>query len=83
MSLKGAKKQKQEVKPAPLNVRTCSTCHRDISDEIYVKCARCHGFNQCLECFSVGMETQNHLKTHPFILLEPFLQPIFQKSWSD
>lgn len=82
MSLKGAKKQKQETKPVPLNVRTCSTCHRDISDEIYVKCARCHGFNQCLECFSVGMETQSHLKTHPFILLEPFLQPIFQKGWS-
>ena len=82
MSLKGAKKQKQETKTVPLNVRTCSTCHRDISDEIYVKCARCHGFNQCLECFSVGMETQSHLKTHPFILLEPFLQPIFQKGWT-
>ena len=82
MSHKGAKKQRPESRQPSLNVRTCATCHRDISDEIYVKCARCPGFNQCLECFSVGAEAQNHIRTHPFILLEPFLQPIFQKGWS-
>lgn len=82
MSNKAAKKQRPEAKEVPLNFRTCATCHRDISDEIYVKCGRCLGFNQCLECFSVGAEAENHLKTHPFILLEPFLQPIFQEKWT-
>ena len=83
-SHKSAKKQRQDdpSKHQSANIRTCATCHRDISDEIYVKCARCPGFNQCLECFSVGAEAQTHLRTHPFVLLEPLLQPIFQKGWS-
>ncbi|KAH0799577.1 Myb-like DNA-binding domain containing protein [Histomonas meleagridis] len=84
MSHKAQKRHKPDDMPKPptLNVRTCSTCHRDISNEIYVKCARCSGFNQCLECFSIGAEAQSHLKTHPFVILEPILQPIFQKGWT-
>lgn len=64
------------------SIRTCETCHRDISKEIYVKCARCPGFNQCLECFSVGNEAKTHLKSHPFIVLEPTLPPVFQEGWT-
>lgn len=83
-SHKSAKKQKLDdtQKRQCANLRTCATCHRDISSEIYVKCARCAGFNQCLECFSVGAEAQTHLRSHPFVLLEPILQPIFQKGWT-
>ena len=72
----------EEPKKVILNIRICSVCHRDISNEIYVKCSRCADFNQCLECFSIGAEAQNHLKTHPFVILEPVIQPIFQKGWS-
>jgi transcriptional adapter 2-alpha len=81
---KSLKKQKTEDPPRPIgpSIRTCASCHRDISNEIYVKCARCAGFNQCLECFSVGAECQAHLRSHPFLLLEPILQPIFQRGWT-
>jgi transcriptional adapter 2-alpha len=83
LSMKAVKKQRSDEAPrALLNLRTCSTCHRDISQEIYVKCTRCLGFDQCLECFSIGSECQFHLRTHPFIVLDPVLHPIFQEGWS-
>jgi transcriptional adapter 2-alpha len=49
---------------------------------VYIKCARCVGFDQCLECFSIGSESQAHFRTHPFLVLDPVLQPLFQESWS-
>jgi transcriptional adapter 2-alpha len=79
-----AKKQRADEPPrhAPHGLRACSTCHRDITDEVYVKCARCAGFDQCLECFSVGAEAHTHFRTHPFLVLEPSLPPLFQEGWS-
>ena len=62
--------------------RTCATCQRDISEEVYIKCLTCKGFNQCMECFSVGNESRSHLRTHPFMVVEPVLNPIFEKNWS-
>ena len=84
MSSHKSKKARTEetIRKHSTNLRTCATCHRDISDEIYVKCSRCAGFNQCLECFSVGNEALHHLRTHPFVILEPILQPIYQEGWT-
>lgn len=82
-NMKSPKKRQEPVQRRPgLNLRTCMTCHRDISEEVYIKCTRCAGFNQCLECFSVGYEAQLHLRTHPFVVMEPFVQPVFQKGWT-
>ncbi|OHT06455.1 Myb-like DNA-binding domain containing protein [Tritrichomonas foetus] len=61
---------------------SCRTCNRDIVDEYYIQCTKCKGFFQCLECFSVGAESINHIKTHPFVIMEPSTSPIFSSDWT-
>ena len=63
-------------------VHSCRTCNRDIVDECYIQCTRCKGFFQCLECFSVGAESIDHINKHPFILMPPSLDPIFSENWT-
>lgn len=62
--------------------RFCSTCHKDISSECYIKCIICKGYNQCLECFSLGYESKCHLRSHKYILLEPELKPLYREDWT-
>ena len=64
------------------SARTCSTCHRDITSEVYIKCSKCSGYDQCLECFSVGNESKYHERSHPFLIMEPIQDPIYRKGWS-
>lgn len=42
----------------------CDFCSRDISRKIRIKCAECNDFDLCVECFAVGVESQDHKKTH-------------------
>ena len=42
----------------------CDFCKRDISRKIRIKCAECPDFDLCVECFAVGVEYQEHKKTH-------------------
>ena len=42
----------------------CDHCKRDISRKIRIKCADCADFDLCVECFAVGVESQEHKKTH-------------------
>ena len=81
---KTAKKQKQEEekKVTQSTGRVCATCHRDISHDVYIRCAKCINFTQCMECFSVGMETGAHFHTHPYIIIEPMNQTIYREGWT-
>lgn len=44
----------------------CDVCKRDISRKIRIKCADCNDFDLCVECFAVGVEYQDHKKTHRY-----------------
>ncbi|EAY01660.1 Myb-like DNA-binding domain containing protein [Trichomonas vaginalis G3] len=35
-----------------------------------------------MECFGIGSESQNHLRTHTFIVVEPCLPPIYAEDWT-
>ena len=61
---------------------TCATCDREIVDEPFVKCTMCKGFIQCLECFGEGYEKDSHIRTHPFVLMQPELDPCFSEDWT-
>lgn len=63
-------------------VHNCATCLRSLVDEYYVQCNKCHGFIQCLECFAYGYEKEKHLRTHPFVLMEPKEPSIYTSDWT-
>ena len=44
----------------------CDYCSKDISNTIRVKCAVCTDFDLCVECFSVGVEIQQHRNDHAY-----------------
>ena len=81
---KTAKKQKhdEEKNQEKSSAMVCATCHREISHEVYIRCAKCINFIQCLECFSVGMETGTHFHTHPYIIMEPMPQTVYREGWT-
>ncbi|OHT04526.1 Myb-like DNA-binding domain containing protein [Tritrichomonas foetus] len=60
---------------------TCSCCRRVLLNERYVRCQRCLDYNQCLQCLSVGMETENHVRTHNFIVIEPKPGSLYTQDW--
>lgn len=66
-----------EHKPSAI----CQTCFRPIYNEYVVQCTRCHGFIQCLQCFSVGAEKGKHIREHPFIVVKTDLPEILSKGW--
>lgn len=35
-----------------------------------------------MECFGVGNESQNHLRTHPFVVVDPVLPSIYAEDWT-
>lgn len=46
----------------------CNYCHKDISNEVRIKCADCQDFDLCLDCFAVGVEVTPHKNTHRCVL---------------
>lgn len=80
---KSAKKKVEgNEDPEKKLMKKCSYCGRDITNEVYVRCAKCIGFIECLECFSVGAETASHFHTHPYIIIEPMHQVVYRKGWT-
>jgi hypothetical protein len=59
----------------------CNYCHRDISDNIRIKCAVCADFDLCVECFSVGVEVNGHINTHSYKVMDNLSFPIFHPNW--
>lgn len=59
----------------------CNYCHRDISDNIRIKCAVCADFDLCVECFSVGVEINGHSNEHSYKVMDNLSFPIFHPNW--
>lgn len=59
----------------------CNYCHKDISDNVRIKCADCPDFDLCVECFSVGVETNAHSNSHSYRVMDNLSFPIFHPSW--
>lgn len=53
---------------------------RPLSSEVFIVCAECPSFVQCLECFSAGAEKPPHLRTHSAAVTAP-LSPAFPGGW--
>lgn len=51
----------------------CNYCHKDISNEVRIKCADCQDFDLCLDCFAVGVEVTPHKNTHRCVCVGQWL----------
>ena len=79
-----SEKEKEKIDSfPPRNVtRRCMTCCRVIKNEAFALCIHCKGFLQCLSCLSSGIEKGQHLREHPFIIVESKMPPVFRQDWS-
>eukprot|EP00775_Hariotina_reticulata_P009048 gene9048-9218_t len=59
----------------------CNYCHKDISNNVRIKCADCPDFDLCVECFSVGVEVMGHSNTHSYRVMDNLSFPIYHPSW--
>ena len=59
----------------------CNYCHRDISNEVRVKCADCADFDLCLDCFSVGAEVSPHQNAHRYRVIDDLSFPVLHPDW--
>ena len=66
----------------PTVTTVCSSCHRLIVDEVYIRCIKCRDFQQCLQCFSRGLQCEQHIRTHPFVLISKEKKEIYEKGWT-
>jgi transcriptional adapter 2-alpha len=60
----------------------CDYCHRDITNQVRIRCAECHEFDLCLDCFSVGVEIQSHKRTHSYRVMEKLDFPVLSSDWT-
>ncbi|KAI8469008.1 MAG: hypothetical protein J3K34DRAFT_514672 [Monoraphidium minutum] len=59
----------------------CNYCHRDISNEVRIKCADCQDFDLCLGCFAVGVEVTPHKNTHRYRVVDNLSFPLLHPDW--
>ncbi|KAI4305648.1 hypothetical protein L6164_029003 [Bauhinia variegata] len=60
----------------------CNYCNKDISGKVRIKCAVCHDFDLCIECFSVGAELTPHKSNHPYRVMDNLSFPLICQDWS-
>ena len=60
----------------------CDYCQKDITRSIRIRCAECFEFDLCIECFSVGVEIQGHLKTHKYRVSDCLAYPLITTDWN-
>lgn len=64
----GAAAHRPCANPPPPQPRSalyqCNYCHRDVSNEVRIKCADCQDFDLCLDCYAVGAEVAPHKNSH-------------------
>lgn len=54
----------------------CDGCKRDITSTVRVRCGQCQDYDLCVDCFSRGHESQQHLNSHPYRLLDKYSDPL-------
>ncbi|KAL0221140.1 hypothetical protein RCL1_000994 [Eukaryota sp. TZLM3-RCL] len=60
----------------------CNNCRANISSEVHIRCAECADFDLCLNCFSVGVELDDHKKTHCYRVLDFSSSALFESHWT-
>ena len=60
----------------------CDKCAKNVSNIVRIKCAECTDFDLCVECFSQGVELQQHKNNHDYHICDPLAFPIFERHWS-
>jgi transcriptional adapter 2-alpha len=59
----------------------CDYCQRDISNVTRIKCSICSDFDLCLDCFSVGVELNEHKSNHDYQVVDQMNFPLFDERW--
>lgn len=62
---------------------SCDSCFKDISHVLRIQCAECDEVDLCAECFSNGVEFQNHQKHHAYRILPPFTFSVYNNNNSN
>ncbi|TEB20785.1 hypothetical protein C9890_0021 [Perkinsus sp. BL_2016] len=60
----------------------CDYCHRDITNQVRIRCAECQEFDLCLDCFSVGAEISSHKRTHSYRVMEKLDFSVLSSDWT-
>ncbi|KAK4535727.1 hypothetical protein CDCA_CDCA06G1752 [Cyanidium caldarium] len=60
----------------------CNNCARDISDTVRIRCAVCVEYDLCIDCFSIGAETDDHRCDHDYRVLEVVEAELFEDGWT-
>lgn len=61
---------------------SCEFCLREITLVNYLKCSTCANFFMCIACYAQGKEKADHLRTHPYQVIDPLRFPLFEPSWT-
>jgi transcriptional adapter 2-alpha len=64
------------------NSYSCQYCKRDITQQCRIKCAECINVELCTDCFSVGVEFENHKNLHSYRISDCLDFPIFSNDWT-
>ncbi|ELP89432.1 transcriptional adapter, putative [Entamoeba invadens IP1] len=59
----------------------CNNCKKDITKVTRVKCDTCTDFDLCLECFSEGIEMQEHKNNHPYHIVRNMHYSLLTEDW--
>jgi transcriptional adapter 2-alpha len=78
----GARKSSKQPVTSTSGRYHCNNCARDISDTVRIRCAVCVEYDLCIDCFSIGAETDDHRSNHDYRVLEVVDVDVFEESWT-
>ncbi|KAF6003424.1 Transcriptional [Cyanidiococcus yangmingshanensis] len=78
----GPRKSTKEPETSTSGRYHCNNCARDISDTVRIRCAVCVEYDLCIDCFSIGAETDDHRCEHDYRILEVVDLDVFEESWT-
>ena len=62
--------------------QNCEYCHRDITNQLRIRCAECEEFHLCLDCFASGVEISSHQRTHRYSFIEVLNFSVLDNEWT-